>query len=223
MTAIMLFAARFGTRMGALTRDRPKPMIPVAGRPLIDHTLDLARATNPDRIVANLHYKPDMLRDHLTPQGVLLSHEQTILDTGGGLKAALPLLNSNPVVTMNADVIWRGPNPIDLLNRHWYPARMDGLMVCVPLAQTVGRKGGGDLSLDAQGHVGWGGDLVFGGVQMLNTDGLAQIHEAAFSLHALWAQMLAAGRLHGVRYPGRWCDVGHPEGIKPAEDLLTDV
>ena len=96
--SVMLFAAGFGTRMGALTADRPKPMIEVAGRPLIDHALDLARAITPPRIVANLHYKPQILADHLAPQGVIVSHEwPDVLDTGGGLRAALPKILCAPL------------------------------------------------------------------------------------------------------------------------------
>ena len=90
--AVMLFAAGFGTRMGALTKDRPKPLIKVAERPLIDHALALVDAVHPSRVVANLHYHADQLQAHLAPKGILLSHETPeILETGGGLRAALPM------------------------------------------------------------------------------------------------------------------------------------
>ncbi len=219
--AVMLFAAGFGTRMGALTRDIPKPLIPVAGRPLITHALDLARAVDPERIVANLHYKPDMLAAHLEPQGVLLSVElPEILETGGGLRAALPLLGPGPVYTMNTDAIWVGPNPLALAREAWNPDIMDALLVCVPVGQATGHRGAGDFEADSTGRIRRGPGLVYGGVQILKPDGLLDFTESAFSLNLLWSRMQDQQRLFAVRYPGRWCDVGHPEGIAMAEAVL---
>ncbi len=220
--AVMLFAAGFGTRMGALSRDRPKPLIEVAGRPLIDHTLDLARALAPARIVANTHYLPDQIEAHLRPRGVTLSPEQPrILDTGGGLKAALPLLGAEPVFAANTDAIWAGPNPFRLLQRAWQPARMDGLLACVPIRATVGHTGTGDFTLAADGRLTRGAGWVYGGVQILKTERLAEIPDRVFSLNRLWDLMLSERRLFGLCYPGRWCDVGHPGGIVLAQDLLN--
>ena len=125
---VLIFAAGFGTRMGALTRDRPKPLIAVAGRALIDHALELARGIGADPVVANAHYKAAMLAAHLGPLGVLVSEERgEILDTGGGLKAAMPLLGSDTVVTLNSDAVWAGGNPLAQLVEAWNPARMDAL------------------------------------------------------------------------------------------------
>jgi len=219
--SVMLFAAGFGTRMKTLTRDCPKPMIKVAGRPLIDYALDLARELSPDRIVANLHYKPEQLQAHLEPQGVLLSHETPeILDTGGGLRQAIHLLGNGPVFTMNTDVIWAGPNPLELASDAWDPDIMDALLVCVPLARAMGRKGAGDFTADPQGRISRGGDLVYGGVQIIKTSGLQTIKKNTFSLNELWNQMHDANRLFALQYPGHWCDVGYPEGIEIAESLL---
>ncbi len=220
--AVMLFAAGFGTRMRELTRDRPKPMIEVAGRPLIAHALDLAKEVQPARIAANVHYKPEPLVTFLEPEKVLISHEAPeILDTGGGLRQALPLLGSGPVFTMNTDAIWKGPNPLQLAQDAWDPDRMDALLVCVPLERAAGRTGCGDFSADAEGRISRGGNLVYGGVQILKTEGLHDVEEQVFSLNVLWNRMAAAGRLFALEYPGRWCDVGHPEGIKLAEDLIA--
>lgn len=221
--SVMLFAAGFGTRMKALTKTCPKPMIPVAGRPLIDHTLDLAQAIQPHRVVANLHYLPQILEAHLAPNDVLLSHESPkVLDTGGGLRKALPLLGSNPVFTANTDVIWKGENPFHCALQAWDPARMDALLVCIPIARCRGRQGGGDFSRDSQGRISRGGDLVYGGVQILKTDRLQEIQEEVFSLNLLWNAMAEEDRLFAVEYPGHWCDVGHPEGIAIAEDLIAN-
>ncbi len=222
--ALMLFAAGFGTRMGALTKDRPKPLIEVAARPLIDHTLDLVGDLQPTRVVANLHYLPDQLEAHLAPKGVLLSREEPeILETGGGLRAALPLLGAGPVYTLNTDAIWSGPNPLSLLRDAWDPGRMDALLMCVPITQTIGHAGPGDFTADADGRITRGPGLVYGGAQIMKTDGLMDVSEKAFSLNVLWDQMHKRDRLFAAIYPGRWCDVGRPEGIALAEGLIADV
>lgn len=220
---VLIFAAGFGTRMGALTKDRPKPLIEVAGRPLIDHTIDLARNAGGDPIVANLHYLAAQLTAHLGPLSVqTITEDPDILETGGGLRNALPLLGAGPVITMNSDALWKGPNPLTLLQQAWQPERMDALLMCVPPERAIGHGGGGDFVLADDGSLSRGPGLVYGGVQIIKTDLLAQIEEKAFSLNLLWDRMLAQGRLCGLPYPGRWCDVGHPGGIALAEDLLAD-
>jgi len=220
----MLFAAGFGTRMGALTKTRPKPLIEVASRPLIDHTLDLVDDLRPDRVVANLHYLPDQLEAHLAPRNVLISREEPdILETGGGLRAALPLLGSGPVFTLNTDAIWSGPNPLTLLRAAWDPDRMDALLMCVPTGQTIGHAGAGDFTADEAGRIIRGPGLTYGGAQIMKTEGLMAVPEKAFSLNLLWNRMQKQGRLFALSYPGRWCDVGRPEGIALAEGLIADV
>jgi len=222
--AIMMFAAGFGTRMKHLTQNLPKPLVPVAGRPLVDHALDLAHGVSPARIVANLHYLPEQLDAHLRPQGVsTITETPEILDTGGGLRNALPLLGDGPVFTMNSDAIWAGPNPLTLLRDAWEPAQMDALLMTVPLPQTLGHGGGGDFALGADGRLKRGPGNVYGGVQIIKTDLLAQIEAKAFSLNLLWDMMLESDTLFGLPYPGRWCDVGHPDGIALAESLLANA
>lgn len=220
--AIMIFAAGFGTRMRHLTADRPKPMVPLCGRPMIDHALDLAREAGINRMVANTHYLGHILRDHLVPQGVRVINEMPdILDTGGGLRNAGSELGSDTVFTMNPDAIWRGPNPLTALAQAWDPARMDALLMCVPMEQVHGREGDGDFALDDDGKLHRKGSLVYGGVQIINTDSLASINETVFSLNVVWDQMLQARTLHGLRYGGEWCDVGNPEGLNLAEAMLN--
>lgn len=220
--AIMLFAAGFGTRMGALTKDTPKPLIQVAGKPLLDHALDLT--TTISTRVVNAHYHADQIKAHLKPIDVQISVEMPeVLDTGGGLRAALPFLGTDPVFTLNTDAVWAGPNPLELLEAGWNPEIMDALLLCVPLGNAVGRKGGGDFDLTAQGTLTRKGDLVYTGAQIVKTDLLADIPETAFSLNVLWNRMAKQNRLHGLTYSGKWCDVGHPAGIQMAQDMLAYV
>ncbi len=221
-SALMIFAAGFGTRMKQLTKDRPKPLIQVAGKPLIDHALDFAREAECAPIVANLHYRPEQLRAHLEARNVkCLLEEPHILDTGGGLRNALPLLGDSPVFTMNSDAIWRGPNALRMLVEAWNPEDMDALLMTVPLQRAVGRKGVGDFVLDTTGRLSRGPDAVYCGVQIIKTQGLMEIEQDVFSLNLLWDQMQAGERLYGLSYPGMWCDVGHPEGVMLAEDMLA--
>lgn len=221
---LMLFAAGLGTRMKPLTDKRPKPLIPVAGKALIDHALDLARAADCGPIVANLHYLPEMLTAHLEGTGVQTVLEMPqILETGGGLRNALPLLGPGPVMTLNTDAVWAGPNPLRQLAEAWDPATMDALLIGVPPARAVGHAGAGDFTLSADGRLSRGGGLIYGGAQIINPALLDDIDETAFSLNLIWDRMLAAGRLFGLRYSGQWCDVGHPEGIDEAEAMLASA
>ncbi len=221
--ALMLFAAGFGARMGLMTQDRPKPLIPVANRPLIDHALNLVDSIKPDKVVANVHYKAEMLVDHLTPKGVLLSHEQPdVLETGGGLRAALPLLGPGPVYTLNPDAIWVGPNPLQLLKSAWNSDEMDALLICIPTARAVGFQRDGDFDVDAKGHITRGTQVVYGGAQIIKPEGLSEFDQPAFSLNLLWDKMLRRNRLFALNYPGKWCDVGNPAGLALAESMLEN-
>jgi len=220
--SVVVFAAGFGTRMGALTKNLPKPLIQVAGVTLVDRALALAEAVDPDQIVANLHYRADQLCDHLTPKGVVTSYEPEILETGGGLKAALPLLGDKPVYTINPDAIWRGPNPLLLLRAAWRPEHMDALLMCVPISRVSGYCGTGDFAANPDGRIQRGTGLVYGGVQIVKTEGLNAISDRSFSLNVLWDRIQTEKKLYCTLYPGHWCDVGHPAGIALAENLLAD-
>ncbi len=220
--AILVFAAGFGTRMGALTRDRPKPLVTVAGRALLDHALDLATGAQISRIVVNIHYKGDMIRDHLATRPDIRISDETdaILETGGGLRQALPLLGPGPVFTLNSDAIWQGPNPLHILHSAWDPASMDALLLLIDQSRAVGHTGPGDFGIDGAGRLSRGGGYTYTGAQILCPDGVSDIPDRAFSLNRLWDRMLGTGRLCGVVYPGQWCDVGQPDSIPLAETML---
>lgn len=223
-TALMIFAAGKGTRMAPLTDTTPKPLIPVAGRALIDHARDLATGAGVQHLVANTHHLGDQIARHLAGSGIALSDESdALLETGGGLRKALPLLGPGPVLTLNPDVIWTGPNPLAALRAAWDGARMDALLMLVPLAQARGRSGGGDFGRDAAGRITRGGDLVYGGAQIIRPDRLAEIAEDAFSLNRLWDLLITEGRAFGLIHPGGWCDVGRPDCLPLAEALLAEA
>lgn len=221
----MIFAAGFGTRMGDLTKDRPKPMVPVAGRPLIDYALDLTQAANVQKTLVNLHYLPTQIEQHLhqRPQVETIT-EPTILETGGGLKNALSILGHDPVFTLNSDAVWTGSNPLNALRAAWNPDTMDALLMLIK--QPKSHTGKGDFFKDDRGHITRRGDAasapyVYSGAQIIKTDGLAKITETAFSLNLLWDKMLTNRRIFGIVHDGDWVDVGSPAGIDAACTALA--
>jgi MurNAc alpha-1-phosphate uridylyltransferase len=224
---VMILAAGFGTRMGALTADRPKPLIEVAGRALLDHAI-VAASNGGGRIAVNAHYRADQIAAHLVARpDIHLSVEMPdILDSGGGVKHALPRLRTSPIATLNADAVWAGPGPLGPLTGAWDPARMGVLMLLVPRARAVGRQGGGDMAMDGRGGLTWDrseAGLVHTGAQLIDPALLAAHPETIFSMRDIWQDQMDRGRLFGVIYPGRWADVGHPGGIAEAEAMLADA
>lgn len=222
---VMMFAAGFGTRMGALTADQPKPLIHVAGKALIDHALEVVDGAAAGPVVVNLHYRGDQIRSHLAKRrDILFSDEaEKILETGGGLRKALPLLGKDTVFTLNTDAVWMGENPLQRLLSAWQPDRMDALLLLLPAERAEGHAAKPDFALDSAGRISRGaGDEthVYLGAQILKTEGLAGITDDVFSLNRLWNLLMPKGRLCGVVYGGGWCDVGRPEGIDTAEAML---
>lgn len=217
---LLLFAAGLGTRMGELTKDRPKPLVHVAGKALIDHAIQLTAIPGVGKRVVNVHYKAQMVRDHLAATDIAISDETgTLLETGGGLRHALPLLGEGPVITMNSDAIWRGPNPVALVMAAWQE-HMECLMLMVPKANVSGHLGKGDFHRNPQGRLIRGPGDIYTGVQIIRTDTLTDIADTAFSMNLVWDQMAARGGLYGVIYDGQWCDVGQPSSIPLAEAML---
>ncbi len=221
--ALMIFAAGFGTRMGALTGARPKPLIRVAGRTLLDHALDLSTGQGIARTVVNAHYRADQIERHLAGrQGVtVVTEAPDILETGGGLKAALPMLGGGAVFTLNSDAVWTGPNPLASLAAAWDPEQMDCLVLLLPPERATGHTGKGDFDSDDAGVLRRGVSLVYSGAQIVNTARLSDIPDRVFSLNRVWDRLIPAGRLHGVTHTGGWCDVGRPDSLPLAEALLS--
>ena len=216
----MIFAAGLGTRMGDLVKDQPKPMVPVAGKRLIDHAIEIGQSANVSPIVVNAHYKADVLKTHLKGAQVIISDEtDLLLDTGGGLKNAAPYFDDQVVFTLNSDAVWTGQNPLQTLAAAWNPKTMDALLLVIPAHQATGHRGTGDFDLNGTTLVR-GGPFTYTGAQIINRRLLDQIDLTVFSLNEAWNVAASNGRLHGVMHSGSWCDVGHPTGITEAEQML---
>ncbi|MDO5643037.1 MAG: nucleotidyltransferase family protein [Paracoccus sp. (in: a-proteobacteria)] len=222
MLPLMIFAAGKGTRMAPLTDHLPKPLIRVAGRSLLDRAIDMGRDAGAGRIVVNTHYLGQQIGDHLQGQDIATSAEETLLETGGGLRKALPLLGDGAVMTLNPDTIWTGPNPLNALQMAWDGQRMDALLMLVARDRARGRIGPGDFSLDHTGRISRAGDFVYAGCQIIRPERLAEIKTDVFSLNLLWDMMIAEGRAYGITHSGNWCDLGRPETIPIAETMLAE-
>jgi MurNAc alpha-1-phosphate uridylyltransferase len=227
----MLLAAGLGTRMRPLTLTRPKPLVEVAGRTLLDHVLDRLEEAGVEIVVVNVHHMADQMEAHLSARSrplLIVSDERAgLLDSGGGVKKALPLLGTAPFVICNADSFWiEGPRPnIARLIAAWDPRAMDVLMLVAPTATSVGFEGKGDYRLDAGGRLARRGErevapFVYAGVLLIKPELFAGTPEV-FSLNRLFDQAEAAGRLHGRRLDGVWLHVGTPQAIQEAESHIA--
>jgi MurNAc alpha-1-phosphate uridylyltransferase len=228
----MLLSAGLGKRMRPLTATRPKPLVEVAGRSLLDHALDRVRAAGVKRVVVNVHYLADALeahvRRHAADLDVAISDERAaLLETGGGVVHALPLLGDRPFYVINTDNFWVD-GPIDtlrLLANRWDDAAMDALLLVVPLARATAHGGQGDFHMDAEGRLirrqpRRVAPFVYTGVQLVSPRLVADAPEGSFSMNILWDRAIAAGRAFGVVHQGLWCDVGTPGSIAIAEQML---
>ena len=228
----MVLAAGFGERMRPLTLRMPKPLVPLAGRPLLDHVLDRLAAAGVTTAVVNVHYLPEQLEAHLAsrngkPPETLVSDERgVLLDTGGGAKKALPLLGRGPFFIHNADSVWsEGATPaLTRLLRKWNPATMDCLLLLAPTATSIGYAAKGDFSMAPDGRLARRGNEVvpfaFAGVSLCDERLFKDTPEGRFSLNLLWDRALANGKLYGVRLDGRWMHVGTPDALAEAETLV---
>lgn len=222
----MIMAAGFGTRMGALTRATPKPLLPVAGRPLIDHALGYCAEAGVRRHVINLHYLGDQIRSHLSDRAdIVFSEETEILDTGGGVTQALSQLGAAPFYTLNSDAIFIGPPALAALKVAWRPDDMDALMLLVRRQDAIGYTRAGDFSL-RQGRPTRRGEArsapyIYAGAQIIAPRAFADAPTGAFSTNLIWDRLNEKGRLAAVVYDGAWVDVGTPEGLRLADEALA--
>jgi MurNAc alpha-1-phosphate uridylyltransferase len=232
----MVMAAGLGKRMRPLTVSRPKPLIEVAGKPLIDHVFDRLSAAGVERAVVNVHYLADQLEAHLRARvkgiELLISDERKqLLETGGGLVQARDLLGDAPFLCVNSDNLWvDGPSDaIRLLASQWDDTKMDALLLLVPLARATCHRGQGDFRLDAFGRIterrkpGRLAPFVFTGIQILSPRVIRDWPEGPFSTNLFWNRAMEAGRLWGAVHQGLWFDVGSPKAIRATELALAEL
>lgn len=226
----MVLAAGLGTRMRPITDRIPKPLVPVAGKPLIDHAIDRLAEAGVKRVVVNLHYKADMVARHLaarqTPT-IALSREDDLLETGGGILKALPLLD-DAFYVVNSDVLWLDGKIAALrrLARAWDPERLDAMLLVQRTTSALGYEGPGDFFVDAWGALRRRRERevaphLFAGVQILHRRLFDGCTPGKFSLNPLWDRAIAAGRLAAIVHDGEWYHIGTPEGLALAEERLA--
>lgn len=223
----MVLAAGLGIRMRPLTEDRPKPLVELAGRTLLDRALDRLVAAGVSRIVVNGHYRAEMIAAHLEGRtDIVLSPEEVLLETGGGVKAALAHLGDAPFFVVNSDAVWRdGPTPaLERLAGHWSDARMDALLLLVPTPAIHGASisDRGDYHMEPDGMArrraeGEIAPFLFGGIQILHPRLFDAAPDGPFSLNLLYDRAEAAGRLYGIRHDGAWYHVGTPRELAATE------
>ena len=231
----MVMAAGLGKRMRPLTATRPKPLVRVAGKALIDHSLDRIEAAGIGHVVVNVHYLADALEAHLAAQKrpftIAVSDErEQLLETGGGMVKALPQLKGDPILIVNSDNIWTdGPqDSIRHLARHWDGEKMDALLLLICQASASGHGGRGDFHMDPAGKLsrrkpGHIAPFVYTGIQLVSPRLLDNAPEGPFSTMVFWERAIAAGRLYGLSHMGQWFDVGTPASIAPTEAALSEV
>jgi MurNAc alpha-1-phosphate uridylyltransferase len=227
----MVLAAGRGVRMRPLTDTQPKPLISVGGRTMLDRVLDALARTTVDVAVVNLHHLGEMIAAHLagrTSPRIVLSRESTLLETGGGIVAALPHLGASPFYVINGDVVWtEGPVPaLARLAQAFDPARMDGILLLAQRETAVGFDGAGDFFIESDGRIVRRGarataPYVFAGLQILTPSLFEGAPSGAFSLNRLYDRAAADGRLFGLVHDGAWLHVGTPKGLIEAEAALA--
>ena len=227
-----VMAAGLGKRMRPLTATRPKPLVEVAGKALIDHVLDRLRSAGVGKIVVNVHYLADALEAHLNARAkdfdVQVSNERKqLMETGGGLVLAEPMIAADPFLVINSDNYWvDGPaDTIHLLASLWNDDEMDALLLLVPLARAGNHGGQGDFHMKADGRLvrrekGKVAPFVFTGIQIISKRLLRNAPEGPFSTNVLWDRAMADGRCFGAVHQGMWFDVGNPAAIKATERAL---
>ncbi|HEX8525688.1 nucleotidyltransferase family protein [Allosphingosinicella sp.] len=229
----MVMAAGLGKRMRPLTATRPKPLIEVAGKALLDHCLDRLRAAGVRKAVVNVHYLADALEAHLKNrvQGIEIAvsdERPQLLETGGGLARALPLIEADPFLAVNSDNLWvDGPvDTLRLLAATWDEERMDALLLLVPLASAHCHKGQGDFHMSSAGKLrrrkpGGVAPFVYTGIQMISKRLFeGELPEGSFSTNILWDRAIRAGRCFGSVHQGLWFDIGAPPNIRKAEKIM---
>jgi MurNAc alpha-1-phosphate uridylyltransferase len=234
MTHAMVLAAGLGQRMRPLTANTAKPLLPLLGRSLLDHALDRLAQAGVEEAVVNAHWCAPRVAEALAaregrPPRLRLQLEPELLETGGGIRRALPRLGEQPFIVVNGDAYWLdGPTPaLTLLQQHFDPARMDGLLLLIRTAQVEGEVGRGDFHLDGAGRLRRpkGAEIapfLFGGVQVMAPALVAPEPEGRFSLNRCFDRAIGAGRLFGLVHDGEWFHLSTPADLARTERRLRE-
>lgn len=230
----MIMAAGLGTRMKPLTNDRPKPLVVVRGRALIDHAIDRLVATGVKMIIVNVHHHAEMMREHLakrTDVKIVISDEsEALLDSGGGIAKALPMFEGEPFFTHNSDSVWvEGTGrALDRMKARWDGAAMEALMLVAPTVNALCYEGRGDFMMDAEGHLTRVQEhrvapFVWIGVQIVHPRLFEAAPTGRFSINPQWDKAIGKGRLFAIRLEGIWMHIDRPDAVADAERLLADL
>jgi MurNAc alpha-1-phosphate uridylyltransferase len=232
LSRAFVLAAGKGERMRPLTKTVPKPLVPLGGKPLIDHVLDRLADAGITQAIVNVHYLADQIEKHLagrkTPKITISDERDALLDTGGGIVRALPKLGAAPFLIHNSDSVWiegLGSN-LSRLIEAWDAAIMDSLMLVAPGAASIGYDGPGDFNMDATGRLTRQAGprlapFVFAGVSIAHPRLFNGAPQGRFSINTLWDRAIGAGRLYGLRLEGIWMHVGTPGALAEAEAALS--
>ncbi len=227
----MVLAAGLGTRMRPLTEHRPKPLVEVAGRALIDHVLDRLAEAGVERAVVNVHHFAEQIECHLAarkkPQITISDERGLLLGTGGGVRKALPVLGDAPFLHINSDTLWiDGVKPnLARLADTFDPAGMDALLLLASTTGSIGYAGRGDFGMAPDGRLRRRAErevapFVYAGAAILSRALFDHAPEGGFSLTDLFDRAAEQGRLHGLRLEGLWMHVGTPDAIALAENAI---
>lgn len=229
----MVLAAGFGKRMRPITDHMPKPLVPVAGKPMLDHVLDKLADAGFDQAVVNCHYLGQMIVDHVASREkprVLTSFEESLLETGGGIKNALKMLDDQAILVANADVFWtEGSEPLfDRLIEAFDPDHMDALLAIFPVSDAFGYDGSGDFFWQVDGRLKRRGEApsapyFFTGVQILSPRLFENTPDGAFSSNMVYDKALATGRCYGLVHDGRYFHIGTPEALMDSKTAIADA
>jgi MurNAc alpha-1-phosphate uridylyltransferase len=233
-TRAMIMAAGLGTRMRPLTNDRPKPMVVVGGKPLIDHAIDRLVAAGIELIVVNVHYRAEMLKEHLKRRKdveIRISEEQDeLLGTGGGVVKAMGNFENEPFFIHNSDSVWIEGygHALERMIARWSSDEMDALLLMASMVTTIGYEGIGDFMMDPEGHLsrvpeGRVSPFAFPGVQLVHPRLFANPPKGAFSTNVMWDRAIEKGRLFGIRLDGQWMHIGTADALAEAEAVYADL
>jgi MurNAc alpha-1-phosphate uridylyltransferase len=223
----MILAAGLGTRMRPLTDTMPKPLISVAGKSMLERAFEHLKTAKVTNIVVNTHYLSSLIVEHVKElhSQTLISYEDILLETGGGINKALPLLGNDPFFVLNGDSIWTGTTSLTYMEKRWEGDQMDALLLIIPREKAHGYEGLGDFFMDSNGRLsrpkgGQSAPYVYIGAQLLSPHHFQNVPYGPFSINFLWDRALNDGRLYGHIHEGEWFHISTPQDLAKYEPMI---